>query len=108
MTKYFYTDVTAAMYMAKNFGMRYYQLIDSKEVPVVLALEEYGRFYLYPDSYGILKPREGDIIAYHDYLLEGRLTKPCYAWSKEAAEYERAGAITLRDNKSFIMPEVEA
>lgn len=122
MKRYYYTDVTAAMYMAKNFGMKFEIIaeeVDTKEVMHHQVIWEQmtvpysGGFVptIHPDSYELLKPKEGDL-----GLDATDSPSQYYQGSWEdiagAAGGPNTGAelpimIITRNNKPFIWPEEE-
>lgn len=55
--KYYYDDALQATWMMLHFDMKYIA-VDGAEVGVVIDYD-----YLHPDSYEILKPQVGDIMA---------------------------------------------
>lgn len=66
MTRYYYTDPLAAAWMAKHFGFTYVAPDGEPAMGIegVWLCAELGltRFYIHPDSVGLLEPREGDVI----------------------------------------------
>lgn len=61
--RYFYTDSLAAAWMAKHFGMRFWN--ESHEIHVLPLVdgEKEGKWTIQPDSEGILGVRLGDIVS---------------------------------------------
>lgn len=68
---YYYTDPLAAAWMAKYFGIRLdYEcsnmIMQNAAAQVYMALDVSqggkGKFYIHPDSLGILEPQEGDLV----------------------------------------------
>ena len=69
--KYYYTDVLAAAWMAKHFGMKLQKGVFGygEGVTTYLTLLDAAgneawkyRYYIHPDSLPLLEPKEGDVV----------------------------------------------
>lgn len=60
--RYFYTDPLAAAWMAKHFGMKFWN--EQHEICVIplVDAEKDGNIYIHPDSMHLLEPRDNDIV----------------------------------------------
>ena len=116
MTKYYYTDLLVAAYMAREFGVKLYEpkneeyaeewhtIEDLYDVALFLILwqdksqkEGVPKVHIHPDSEKIFEPQEGDLCVYPN--------DPNYYFSFSSDEPVADDIeIILRDNKHFFMP----
>ncbi len=87
--QYFYTDVLAASWMAKQFGMRFgYQDANGRPPPPGVHA------YLHPDSLPQLVPQVGDILRLYFFSPDqddaaGAVMSAVYAGGREAVTWFR-------------------
>ncbi len=119
--RYFYTDAVKAIFMAKNFGMKFeseasgeiyydfkYGIIETE------SLWDEG-FYIHPDSLPLLEPMAGDLGLDsegepHIYLKESGQKPRWHLYTTYDFPEYRPSAIQIiqRDGKAFHWPEKEA
>ena len=129
--KYYYTDVLAAAWMAKHFGMKLQKGVFGygEGVTTYLTLLDAAgneawkyRYYIHPDSLPLLEPKEGDVVICRwgkdaAYALCGRVRNVFegevvrVVSSDEDPDYSGlefnydATEIIQRNGKAFFMPE---
>ena len=117
MTRYYYTDVLAAAWMTKHFGMKltygYWDadflgygiglIEDCADIEDFLCLVGKGeKFYIHPDSLHLLKPTAGD------FCIASRLGFPDHAiYILESDDFREDVSIKIiqRNYIPFMRPE---
>lgn len=64
MSKYYYTDPLAAAWMAKHFGMKFYEFFPESDVAMIRwknKLCVVDKIYIHPDSLHLLEPKIQDL-----------------------------------------------
>lgn len=91
MTNLYYTSRPAAEYMSSEFGIAFSEVTYEDGMP---------RYCVMPESLPLFKVKKGDMIM----LCNGM---EAYRYST-AAELTDGEKIIMRDQKPFIMPEIDA
>ena len=100
MTKYYYTDPLKAAYMAREFGVRFWNgEHELHHLPFVDAEAE-GRNIIHPDSEHIFSPIEWDCMLSDGGALFRFMSAP------DGVKFKECSTI-MRDNKHFFTPEAE-
>lgn len=132
MNKLHYDDPLKAAYMAREFGVKYYDVNEPfnetdghcfgkhcSDHPLNprtdLGNFTVARYYaIHPDSYSIFEPREGDLVsseAFDDYRFLNEWSRGTgffVAYGDEIlCRPDEVDTIILRDNKHFFMPKQE-
>ena len=67
MKRFFYTDPLAAAWMAKHFGMRFWNGAHEIQMLPLVDGEKAGLWHIHPDSLHLLQPQVGDlVVTQHD------------------------------------------
>jgi hypothetical protein len=98
MKRFFYTDLLAAAWMAKHFGMRFWSGDHEIHLLPFVDSQKKGRWLLHPDSLLLLEPRAGD-------LLTGRNRKVFMIY--EGGESLPHARVVERNGIAFMWPESE-
>ncbi len=126
--KYYYPDPLAAAWMAKHFGMRFFNGTEPEttgackflHADVALLSPKHhivhsdykGNFYIHPDSLHLLKPVDGDLVENCGYVGIFSEDKECPTLSPSVEieikiDGEFPVTIDKRNNIPFHWPEVE-
>lgn len=110
MKRYYYTDPLAAAWMAKHFGMRFYEGLEPFEDGEPFEIEQYGILkeaarqawnecysknpyvYIHPDSLHLLEPNKATDHIIHDENEQGEILR---------------SRIIQRNGLAFMWPESE-
>jgi len=119
--RYYYTDAIVALYMMKEFGVKFYTegFLDiksdflEKELGFHLEIRTLynklcqvnSKIYVAPESEHIFKPKVNDLAHYDLNGGSGvyQFTNKPIKWAEGVTNIQ----IIRRDNKQFFMPEVE-
>lgn len=132
--RYYFTDITIALYMAKNFGWSFYRHPHKQKHNLSMqtlalhlhteargyhGLNEGEKIYLKPEHYSDLKPQEGDFGEDGTSPIEGDGFKVSFfnrtwhsvfcdaEWTPLDEDEQEDCIILLRDNKQWFMPKQE-
>ena len=118
MKKMYYKCPIEAAYMARNFGVNFLFDPEPKDNAVFLYWNrnalvntlQINRFYIHPDSLSIFEPQVNDMNN-EGYFFTGNSEYCDGVWYKkqynESTMFSSSKNIIQRNNKPFIVPEVE-
>ena len=108
--KYYYTDAIVALYMMKEFGVKYDFENEESLIRIIKTPENrrdnfMRKIYVGKESEHIFESKEGDLAHYDLNGGSGvyQFTNKPIRWAEGVTNIQ----IIRRDNKQFLMPEVE-